>query len=118
MAIDPALMLAQLGQGERLAHEIQIAPALAQAAEHDVAAKRLLEEQLQVQIMEKGDGAGTVRRRAESPADRRQRRDEQRRQRRAAPLLARQTPENPLTGAPPPDSERGEVAGGLLDTGV
>ncbi len=114
--IDPALILAQLAQGERLAHEIQIAPALAQAAEHDVTAKRLQEEQRQVQITDKADEAGALRRGAESVTDRRRRRREQRRQRRQAYLQAQS--ETLLPGAGPPDAETGEVAGGLVDTSV
>ncbi len=114
--IDPALILAQLAQGERLATEIQVAPALAQAAEHDVTVKQLNEEQKQVQITDKADEAGALRRRAESAADRRQRRREQRRQRRQVHLQAQA--ETLLPGAGPPDAETGEVAGGLVDTSV
>ena len=115
MVVDPALMLAQLSQGERLAHEIQIVPALAQAAEHDAVAKQLLEEQQQVQSAEKSEAAGEARRRAESPAGRR---EGQGRRHRAVLPQARQTPEISLTGAAPSDSEAGEVAGGLFDASV
>ena len=55
--IDPALILAQVSQGERLAHDIQIAPVLARAATAEAAVRHLLAEQYLVQDIEKSSAA-------------------------------------------------------------
>ena len=113
--IDPALILAQVSQGERLAHDIQIAPILAQAAAAEAAAKQLTAEQHQVQEIEKGAAAKSPEQKVEDRRSRQPRQREQH-QRRPAQLL-QENVATPLEAAAS-DSQADEVSGIIVNTSV
>jgi hypothetical protein len=115
--IDPALILAQLGQGERLVHEIQTNPVLAQAATQEATAKQLTEEQKFIQAAEKSKNSDSVEQRIEARKERRRQRKEQRKKRRQAVLQASGEQMAELS-APAADSQTDEVVGTLVNKSV
>lgn len=128
MGVDPALILAQLGQGAREAQVIQSAPELAQNASKDVVAQQLQAEQQKIETISDPEKADETKRRVDEREQRKQRREQRRQKRRAARAArlaqAEQTARMATAAGLPhaeggaPDSQTDEVAGLIIDKSV
>jgi hypothetical protein len=109
MGVDPALILAQVSQGERLAHEIRNAPLLAQAATAEAAPRLVIAAQQPVQDIEKSEASKSQDRKVEDQPSRQSRQGEQH-QRRRLQLFQKDT------GTAASDSQTDEVSGIIVNT--